>query len=372
MKKNVYSLTLLLIVAASSSFAIKSNPLISKFKPIYASFTGSPTAIVNGKFGESAWTVKDSSWVALKLELGPKKIFFTWNCTNYMWSDSIAQPAQCAEMLPIPVNYNLLISGNSTNGIDGDWKIVDSITGNSVAARGHIIDFASSFWVKMFVFNGGGKIDEIEVFDTSNGAEDTWFFMGTSITANSFKGPVPFKNFRYFIMDYVSQVNPKATPAIIRGGIGCVKATGMAADIDKYLEAAGNANHFAIEVGTNDAWGGTTENVATFTKSLQTIITACKKKGIKPIIARTIATNPAKASWQVNEAYLKAIDELTKKNKLHPGPDLYNWFLQHPDELKDDGIHPSQQGGTSIQRLWAEAVYMLYKSESEPEPVKEK
>jgi lysophospholipase L1-like esterase len=362
MLKKYFILTLLITGIFASTFAITPNPLISKFKPIYASFSGSPTSIVNGKFGETAWTLKDSSWIALKFELGPKKIFFTWNCTNYMWSDNIAQPGQCAEGLPLPVDYNICISGNSTNGVDGTWTIVDSIRGNIVAARGHVINFNASFWVKMLVIKGAGKIDEVEVFDITNGAEDTWFFMGTDITANAYKNPVPFKDFRYYVMDYVKNFNPKAIPAIIRGGIGCIKATGMAADIDKYLEAAGNVNYFAIEVGTHDAWGGTTENLAAFTESLQKIITACKKKGIKPIVARIPATDPGKASWQVNEAFLKAIDDLTKKNKLHPGPNLYNWFLQHPEELKEDGVHPTQSGGTTIQRLWAEAVYMLYKT----------
>lgn len=360
MLKKCFILTIFTAGFFAPSFSITPNPLISKFKPIYASFSGSPTSLVNGKFGETAWGVKDSSWIALKLELGPKRIFFTWNSTNYMWSDSIAEPGNCIEGLPLPVNYNIMISGNSTNGMDGTWNVVDSVRGNPVAARGHVIDFNSSFWVKMLVIKGGGKIDEVEVFDITDGADDTWFFMGTDITADAFKKPVPFKDFRYFVRDYVKDINPKAIPAIIRGGIGCSKTTSMAADINKYLQEAGNVSYFAIETGTHDAWGGTTENLAAFTKSLQTIITACKKKGIRPIIARIPATDPGKASWQVNEAFLKAIDDLTKKNKLLPGPDLYNWFLQHPDELKDNGVHPTQSGSTSIHRLWAEAVYILY------------
>jgi lysophospholipase L1-like esterase len=361
MLKKFLLLPFLIFAAVSTAFAILPNPLISRFKPIYASFTGSPTSIVNGKFGETAWTITDSSWVAIKLDSGPKKIFMTWNSPNYMWSDVIANPAECAEGLAIPTSYNILVSGNSTNGVDGTWKVTDSITGNSVAARGHVIDFDGQIWVKMEVFSGGGKIDEIEIFDITNSAEDTWFFLGTSITAHIFKKPVPFKDFRYFTMDYVKDFNPKVIPAIIRGGIGCIKASGVAADINKYLEIAGNVNYFAIELGLNDAWGGKTDDLASFTKSMQLIISACRKKGVTPVIARPMATNPEKTSWQINESFLKAIDNLVKKNKLTPGPDLFTWFKQNPEELKEDGIHPNQRGSQSIHRLWAEAVYSLYK-----------
>ncbi len=343
--------------------AIQPNPLISRFKPIYASFPGSPAAIVNGKFGETAWSVGDSSWIAIKLEPRPSKIFFTWNSPNYMWSDSIAKSANCAEGLGVPVDYKILISGNSTNGIDGEWKTVDSVTGNTVAARAHIVDFADHSWVKMFVVKGSGKIDEIEIFDISKGKDDTWFFLGTSITANAFKGPIQSKNFGHYVMEYVKDFNADATPAFIRGGIGCATTAGIAADIKKIMDIAGNVNFFAIEIGTNDAWGGSADNLKSFTENLQLLINACKTRKIRPIIARIPATNPEKAGWQINEGFLKAIDDLTKKNNLTPGPDLYNWFLKHPEELKEDGIHPTREGGASIQRLWAEAVYYLYKTE---------
>ena len=365
MLRSFFLLPFILSLAVATQ-AITPNPLISKFKPIYASFTGSPTSLVNGKFGETAWSVTDSSWVAVKLDSGPKKIFFSWNSPNYMWSDTIANPGECAEGLAIPTAYNILVSGNSTNGIDGTWKKTDSITGNIVAARGHVIDFDGQSWVKMQIISGGGKIDEIEIFDVSEAAEDIWFFLGTSITAYSYKKPVPFKDFRYFIMDYIKDFSPKSIPAIIRGGNGCIKASAVAADIDKYLAVVGNAKYFAIELGLNDAWGGSADNVANFTKSMQIIINACKKKDIIPLIARPSATNAEKASWQINEAFLKAVDNLVKKNKLTAGPDLYKWFSQHPEELQDDGIHPTQQGSQTIHRLWAEAAYPLYKNSTKP------
>jgi lysophospholipase L1-like esterase len=171
---------------------------------------------------------------------------------------------------------------------------------------------------------------------------------------------VQIKDFRSYVIEYVKEFNPTATPAYLRGGIGCATSNGFAADIDNILTIAGNVSYFAIEIGTYDAWGGSAENVGKFTDNLRRIITACQAKGIEPVIARIPATDSGKVAWQIPEAYLKVIDELTEKHHLIPGPDLYTWFLQHPDELNDDGIMPSARGGASIQRLWAEAVYKLY------------
>jgi hypothetical protein len=126
--------------------------------------------------------------------------------------------------------------------------------------------------------------------------------------------------------------------------------------VSKYLANAGNVHFWAIEMGTNDAWDKL--NVSTYKSNLQRVIDSCKAHQIEPIIARMIATNEAKAGWQVNPDYLTAIDDLTSKNKLIPGPDFYNYFLQHPSELSStDGVHPNGViGAASMQRLWAEKM----------------
>lgn len=358
--------SLFIIVTATSSFAtIKPNPLISKFKPIFASFTGSPAALVNGKFGETAWRVSDSSWIACKLTPGPSRILFTWNATNYMWSDVLGQPGTCAEGLAVPVIYQILISDNSSNGSDGTWTVVDSVNDNAVAARSHAITLDGAFWVKMFVIIGKGNIDEIEAFDISDGNDDTWFFVGSGITADAFKKPVQQKTFSFYLSDIVKDYKVTATPAILRGGSNCVTSAGCAIDIAKYLDAAKGIQHIAIELGSTEAAGGEATNVAGFAANIKLIIDACKKRNVEPLFARIPAVNPEVTSWQIHEDFLKTIDAIVKKNKLNPGPDLYTWFLGHPDELSADGIHPTPQGGASIQRLWAEAVYKLYEAPAE-------
>ena len=185
--------------------------------------------------------------------------------------------------------------------------------------------------------------------------------MGTSISQMGMKQFTVDSNFAQLIharfADYY--------PAMLRGGIGCVTSQGVVDALKYYAEYVGNVRYWAIEMGTNDAWGGSNANVETFTKNLQTIIDTAKAHGVTPIIARMIATNPEIAKWQVHQDYLNAIDKLTKDNELPAGPDFYNYFLDHPEELStSDGVHPAEpKGGQSMHRLWAEAVAPLYKDD---------
>jgi lysophospholipase L1-like esterase len=354
---SIAAISLLSITLFAPLSALTPNPLISKGKPLFGS-PSAPTALVNGRFGESAWSAPTGSWVAINLGAGPSKIFVSWNSTNYMWSDAIATP-NCPQNLPVPAAYVISTSSNSTNGSDGAWTTAVTVTNNSVAARGHLVDFTGASWVKMSITTGSGTIDEIEVFDASNGLDDSWFFAGTSITSNAFKGPVPQESFAAL----VAKAHADYTPAIIRGGIGCILSNDFARDIGLYLAIVGNVRHFCVEMGTNDAWGGTNGGAAAFKANLQRVIDSCMAHDIEPVLARTIATDSTKAKWQVHPDYLAAIDELTAANHLTPGPDLFGYFKAHPAELNSDGVHPSSTGGASMQRLWAEAMGPLYASD---------
>ncbi len=347
---------LMITVTLCSVYALKPNPIISRNKPVYGFPSNNVEILVNGKFGEN-WNVSNGSWVAIKLGGNYSKILVNWNNTGGSWSDSIAAANSCKSGLSIPVDYDILKSSNSTNGTDGDWTSLLTIKNNLVTARSHSIEFGGAQWVKMSITRGGGALDEIEVFDITNGDEDTWFFPGTSITAVSFKSNVPAKNFA----DLITESHPTFTPAFIRGGIGCISSTTIANDISKYLDVVRNVKYWAIEMGTNDAWGGSNYFVPTFTKNMQLIIDSCKANNIQPVLARIIGTDSAKVGWQVHPDFLKAVDSLTIKNRLLPGPDLYTYFSRHPTELYD-GVHPNATGGANVYRLWAEKMDTLYRS----------
>jgi lysophospholipase L1-like esterase len=345
---------LLLLFIVMNSYAITSNQNISRGKSVFGSPSNNITSLVNGKFGD-VWMVGNGSWAAINLGAGYTKILVNWNNTGGSWSDSIAAATSCKQGMSIPVDYDLLTSSNSTNGTDGDWVSVLTIRNNTVSARSHTIDIGGANWLKMAITKGGGFIDELEIFDLSKSGDDIWFFPGTSITAVSYKSTVPSKNFA----DFVNEKHASYNPAIIRGGIGCINSTTMVKDISRYLDITRNVKYWAIEMGTNDAWGGGTYFLPEYIANLQKIIDSCKANNIQPIIARMIATDSVKAKWQVNPDFLRAIDSLTEKNKLIPGPDLYTYFSKHPEEFSD-GVHPNATGALSLIRLWAEKMENLY------------
>jgi len=370
--KKIATLTILIVsvFASTAGFAITSNPILSKGKAVYTS-SGTVTYLTDNKYGGYTLSVNDETWLAINVGTGYSQIYFTWNNPSYSWSDVISSAHSCKGNMGYPVSYNILTSSNSTNGSDGTWTTAATVSGNSVTARGIAIDFTSQSWVKMSVSsissNGGGAIDEIEVFDLSNGGDDLWFFPGTSISANTYKGTPPANNFA----DLVSNAYSGYTPAMVRGGIPCINSGDLASNISSYINANPGIKYFAIEMGTNDAWGGGTGNLSSFISNMQEVITACKNAGIQPIIARLLAANPSVAGWQVNPAYLSAIDNLTSLNGLIAGPDLYTYFVEHPDELQagDDGVHPNALGAASIQRLWAEKMSSVYSGACAPSSI---
>jgi lysophospholipase L1-like esterase len=359
MKKIIPILVILNAVLLPVISAIVPNPIISHGKPVFTS-SGSASFLVDNQFNNASWNAGNNSWIAIQLDPGPTTIFFSWNNPSYAWSNELSPP-QCPNSISFPIDYNLLVSSNSTNGADGDWTLADSIRGNIVDARGHYIDFTRASWIKMQILVGGGQIDEVEVFDASDDGDDVWFFAGTSISANAFKGTPPAQDYA----DVVNSNHSEYNPALIRGGIGCISSTDFVNNISKYLKMAGNAHFWAIEMGTNNAWGGTNGNVTVFKNNLQKVIDSCKAAGIEPIIARVLATNESAAGWQVHPDFLTAVDDLTAQNDLIPGPDLYTWFLAHPDELNSDGVHPNANGAASLQWLWTEKVDTLYGGSSE-------
>ena len=302
-------------------------------------------------------SVSDTSF-AFHVGQGPSKLFLTWETTPYeAWANDITTNVSHNE---IPLSdFVLLASANSTTGFDGKWDTVAVIDSSKVSSRGVLVDFTGKSWIR-FSMAKAVAVYDARVFDASNGANDSWFFLGTSITQMAFNGYALDTTFA----QQVTALSPKNTPATVFGGVGGVNSTEVAAHLATYLSCAGNVKFWAIEMGTNDAWGGSTANLNTYLKNMQKIIDSATARGIVPIIARIPATDSTRANWQISPLFLDSLDSLVARNGLRNGPDLYGWFHRHPEELNGDGVHPNIVGAASIQRLWAKAVAPLYSDSS--------
>lgn len=350
-----------------SAFAITANPNVSLGKSLYVA------GAVKGDSNFNVYTdgkldynqIDAVSDLALNVGEGPAKLFITWDSRgdeawaseNYVFAQGCLHNVMAGATLQ---NFKVMTSANSTNGMDGDWEVVAEVGESGAASRGLAIDFKGKSWFRIVAESPVVNLEEIGAYDISDGGNDTWFFMGTSISQMGMKQFAVDSNFSQLIHARF----PEYYPAMIRGGIGCVTSQDVADALKYYVEYAGNVKYWAIEMGTNDAWVGNNYTVEQFTRNMQMIIDTAQAHGITPIIARLIATNPAYCGWQVHQDFLDAIDKLTKDNDLPKGPDFYSYFLAHPEELSSDGVHPANPaGGQSMHRLWAEAVAPLYKDD---------
>jgi len=350
--RHLSTLALPFLLSLSPAAAVTPTPRISVGKPVVLNANAYAAAnLVDGKFG-TAWYYAPNSWAAIHVGSGPSKVLVNWNDVSGNWSDLIPSAGVCKSGTKFPSAYGILTSKNSTDGIDGTWDTLTRVTGNVVSARAHLIDFTGASWVKMLITEGSGGIDELEVYDASNGAADSWFFMGTSITMMTFKSSIADSNFS----DLLHARVPANTPSLVRGGVPCINSSQVLTSIKDYLDNMAGSHYVAIEMATNDAWGGGDWNLANYTRNMQAIIDSIRGRGMEPIVARPIATDSARAKWQIHPGYLNAVDSLTKSNRLTPGPDLDAWFRAHPEQLNSDGVHPNAVAAQAIQRLWADAM----------------
>ncbi len=348
--------------------AASSNPLISRGLTSASSpgaYTSS-TAINDGIYGtfDGTWIVPGTAqpaWIAIRMPAGPSRVLLSWeNAANFDWN-LVNEPNYGA-----PGDYTIATSTDSTDGSNGTWTTVVNVTGNLYSDREHAFAFpASGAWIRMMVTampnsngvvtqNGGElQISEIDVHDASSGTQDTWLFLGDSITAfwaNRDNQP----SFAQIIHDN----HPSFFPMMINGGHGGWASGELVQFLPSFLAINPDVRFVAISYGTNDS-AGNTSNTAPFKSNLQQAITTLLNAGKVPVIPHI----PYSCDGQHNNipAFNQAIDQLVAANPgTLAGPDLYTYFQAHPAELSDC-IHPNSTGSVSMNRLWAQAMDSLYK-----------
>ncbi|MBP5247700.1 MAG: SGNH/GDSL hydrolase family protein [Fibrobacter sp.] len=345
-------------VCAALAFAIIPNQNLSQGKMAYVNGADSSAYLTDGSL--TNWKYAETNDVAIHIGEGPSRLFVSWELYSYGGIDWADFASSCPHTKTLLTDFAILTSANSTTGFDGDWDTAYVVTNNQVMARGAAIDFEGKSWIRLLSSESPGQFLEVEAFDISNGQNDTWFFMGTSISAMGIKQQDTDSTAT--TAKLIHEKFPEYTPAMLRGGVSCINTTDIVNHLPEYLEAVGNVNFWAIEMGTNDGWGGGTANLSTYVQNLQTIIDSAKAHGISIVLARTLATDSSKAGWQIAPEFLAAEDSLILVNDLYNGPDFYGFFKEHPEYLNPDGVHPNGEtgGGAQMHRLWAEAIAPIY------------
>jgi lysophospholipase L1-like esterase len=233
------------------------------------------------------------------------------------------------------------------------------VSDNAARTRGHSFPFAGASWVRLTVTDSGEgevAIDEIDLHDISAGSADSVFFLGDSITAAAF---LRCDRLQPSFATLVREAYPGYSPALIDGGVSGVSSDYGVERIDQLLADNPDYAIWAIAYGTNDAYRERPSPV--FEEQLQTIIDRVRAAGKEPVLATIPYTDDPDKDSHIRRLN-GVIAQLTARNGLRPGPDLYTWFKEHPQELAADGIHPTPVGSLSINRLWFAALSARYEA----------
>lgn len=337
---------------------ITPNPLVSRGHAVTSNMSGSnPGKAVDGKYRDDAWAPGDKmtdekpAFISVDVGQGPSKLVLNWTSSfDFPFNDTTYGGFGA---------WRIETSADSDDGKDGTWKVAAETKGNGYRAREQSFDFTGQRWVRLAVTaktaktnQYGVKVDELDLHDVSAGSEDTWFFFGDSITAFSYDREAKHQP---SFAELIAKKHPGYFPLMVNGGIGFEKSSDGLARLPALLKEFPDVKYWAICYGTNDA-AGNSHPGPDYKSNLDGMVKLLKDNGRVPIFAKVPYST--KDHDNIPE-YNQVIDDVTAKNGLTPGPDLYSHFKAHPDQLSD-GIHPNDAGIVSINRLWAESVDGLY------------
>jgi acyl-CoA thioesterase-1 len=362
---------------ATSSAVLITHPnfIVSRTAQVFSNPAGASGTVNDGAYHSGGWTVPVASlpgWVAFKLAAGPTRVLFSWDdggTYNY-------QDLPGVTVYGFPSAYHIDVSSDSTNGSDGAWttRVTVGATAddaNVVRTRAHAIDFAGQTWVKMTITgapatesSNGVQIGEIDIHDISATGtaipDDTWFFMGDSITAFAFdRAPAHQPSFA----KSVNMASPSFAPAMINGGIGGETSANGLARLQHVLDLNPDYRFITLAYGTNDVGSSTTA----FQSNMQSMIDMVKAAGRVPVIPHIPYSGDGNHGSV--PMYNTVIDQLVQTNGLLPGPDLYAHFMANPGEFTcppcgggrmTDNLHPNDVGLEAMNTLWATAMRALY------------
>ncbi len=348
--------------APQSQIQGSNSAIVSRGKPVVctgnADGAGGPEAIVDGKYGNWGFWRNSLSTLpsscAIQVGKGPTSLLLAWQ-SDYVF-DYITDEGMS------PQDYTISTSGDSTDGTNGNWQTVATVTDNHTRVREHLVPFKDQVWVKMTVTKGQPKasqpyvtIDEIDLYDVSSSRNDTFFFCGDSITAIAYSRA---DDAQPSFQEDVHKAYPQHYPAMIDGGLGGWNSDGAVQNIDSWLQLNPDIHYWLLGWGTNDAMQQV--DPQHYKANMQTLIDKLKQAGRVPVIARIPAVNlPGDRGTTVNkeiQALNDTINELTSANGLIAGPDFYSMFSAQTSYFQQDGIHPSPSASVAMNQAWFQAL----------------
>jgi len=276
------------------------------------------------------------------------------------------------------VTYNeprdYTIEGNAAAGggaaPTSGWQTLVTVTGNTLISKQHPVDLTGYSWLRFHVTAVNGSSQNyntavnLDVHDASKGIEDSWLFLGDSITAFAMRNDgagIGAPSFAALVHASQKAYFPAAEGAGEGGWTSGTAFTIPSPDGNGTLFDSWIRNFpgrfVCLSYGTNDGadTNGGQATVANFVKMIGIVTSA----GKVPCIPHVPWAEDA--AHQTNAQVINGmIDSLYK---MYPavvkGPDLYA-ILQGHTEWFQDNLHPNPQGREQYRQGWANAVLGLY------------
>ena len=357
--------------AAAAATATKPNVpgmrLLSRGLPAFAS-SGAASAANDGDYNSWWRSARVPAELAYDLSSiaasGRQSILLAWyNDVTYGYDHTLLQQVGYNNPRNYTIEANAGRGGGSPPG--SGWVVLATVADNTLHSREHLLDFRGYNWIRINATaadGSAGNMDillNMDIYDASSGAPDSWLFAGDSITANG----MGHANFPSTASEsFGNQVGALSgiTPVQENAGMPDWTAATLLQHLPGWLRSF-PGHYVTINVGTNDAAGG----IATgeFYNSMSTMIAAVLATGKIPLVPsipwsreQTHAANIPGLNAQIRKLY-QAFP------KIIPGPDLYRYFSEHQNLISADDVHPTDSGYAALRTLWATvAVQSIYKS----------
>lgn len=344
-----------------------SSRVVSLDAPVHAS-SGNAASATDESY-DTAWRPEgDGGWLAIDLASLPTdqrdQVVLTWSVDNDDGYFTTPRAGVCPawDGRPFLRDYRIEASAGPGGGDppSNGWDVVESVSGNALLTRQHVVDLEGSTWIRLVGDGPNGIALNVDVTEAHGDGTEGWLFLGDSITARyaghasvggGTGGPVPS-----FTEAVDLLTGGQARPISVNAGASCAKASDATQWIDDVLEGF-PGRYVALGFGTNDGWEGAGDPDQ-FYRDMESLVDAVVAAGDVPVVP-TIPWPNDTGAWEagtqaMNEQILRLYRE---RAEVVPGPDLYQLTEDRPELFEAEGdVHPNEQGAAAIREAWVQVV----------------
>lgn len=296
-----------------------------------------------------------------------------------------------------PRDYEIQLSADSTDGLDGDWTTVFRMQDNQRSTRTHRFEVSGDnnyTWVRFYVTDGitnhseeAGRdfaMREIRLFEAQGGGQEPYSFAlyGDSLTTVAFElmGKDGFAEQLKTLRDSEHDILTTIFGVVGKNSEGLLDLDRDNSDIYDALgldENQARLRYWGIALGTNDSLGSaetitqTGTTLHDFGARIDSTVRVMLALDRVPILARMPDTDESRdqfSSFATKAHILREIDLINARYRLIPGPDFYTPFRRNIETeggtwLGNDGLHHTEVGKLLLNYMWAESLARVLPTE---------